>query len=115
MNDFYWAFLNERKFLYWKGFCNKDRNIAIYEIENVVNKYGYILDFHRFSDLEINIKIDIEKQNILKLYTHLKTLIDLDGYDDSNSESKMECSILLNITFLKSTGNLKIEVPAVPG
>lgn len=54
MNDFYWAFLNERKYLYWKAFCSKDRNIAIYEIENLVNQHGFITDFHMFSDMEIS-------------------------------------------------------------
>ena len=115
MNDFYWGFLNERKYLYWKAFCNKDRNIAIYEIENVVNQYGFITDFHMFSDIEISIKIEIEEQNIYKLYKDLKTYLDLNDIEVLNSKLKNDRTILLNITFLKSTGNLKIEVPAVPG
>jgi hypothetical protein len=115
MNDFYWAFLNNREYLYWKGFCRKDRNIAIYEIEKVANTHGFITDFHMFSDMEICIKIEIEEQNIYHLYTDLKNHITLNDYEDVNSRSKKERSILLNITFLKSTGNLKIEVPIVPG
>ena len=115
MNDFYWAFINERKYLYWKGFCNKDRNIAIYEIENVINQFGFIIDFHMFSDIEISIKIEIEEQNIYKFYTDLKTCLDLNDFEDLNPKSNYDRTILLNITFSKSTGNLKIEVPAVPG
>jgi hypothetical protein len=115
MNDFYWAFLNERKYIYWKGYCSKDRNEAIYEIENLVNRYGSITDFHMFTDIEINIKIEIEEQNIYNLYAELASYIALDSYEDLNSKSRNERSILLNITFLKSTGNLKIEVPNVPG
>lgn len=101
--------------IYWKGFSNKDRNIAIYEIENVVNQYGFIIDFQMFSDLELSIKIEIEEQNIYKLYMDLKTCLDLNVYEDLNSKSKNDRIILLNITFSKSTGNLRIRVPAVPG
>jgi len=115
MDDLYWAFLNNNKHLYWKGFCNKDRNIAINEIENIANNYGFITDFHMFSDMEICIKIEIEEQNINKLYADLSNYITLNDYENINSKSKKERSIFLNITFLKSTGNLKIEVPIVPG
>jgi hypothetical protein len=101
--------------MYWKGYSHKDRNIAIYDIENLVNKYGSITDFHMFSDVEINLKIEIEERKIYKLYVELKDYLDLDNFEDLDSESTNDRTILLNITFLKSTGNLKIEVPNVPG
>ena len=103
------------KNIYWKGFCSKDRNVAIYEIENIVNKYGFITDFRMSSDIEIGIKIEIEEQYICNLYDDLQNYLSIDGYEDLNLQSKKERLIFFNITFLKGTGNLKIEVPAVPG
>ncbi len=52
MPEPFWEFNKNSTFLYWKGFCNKDRNERI---------------------------------------------------------------ILFNITFTQATGDMKIEVPAVPG
>lgn len=99
----------------WKGFCNKDRNIAIYEISNVINQHGFINDFHMYSDMEMSIMIEIEAQKIAYLYQDLKTCLDLNEFEWLNSKSKNDQIIFLNITFLKSSGNLKTEIPAVPG
>jgi hypothetical protein len=96
-------------------YTNNDRHIAIYEIENITNQYGFITDFHMFSDVEINIKIEIEEANINNLYTDLKNYMTLSDYEVCHSKSNKECTILLNITFLKSTGDLRNDVPAVPG
>lgn len=115
MNDFFWRFLNTAEYIYWKGFSNKDRNISIFEIEEVVNRYGFITDYHRFSDMEISIKIEIEEQKIDSLYTDLKKYISLNASDDLHLKTNKERLILLNVTFVKSTGDLKNEVPAVPG
>jgi hypothetical protein len=115
MNDNFWQFLRKREYIYWKGFCIKDRNIGIYETESIINQYGFIVDFQMFSDIEIGIKIEIEELKIFKLYTNLKMVIDLCDYTDLNSESNIERTILLNVTFLKSTGNMKIEGPIGPG
>jgi len=115
MNDPYRAFLRKKEYQHWKGFSNKDRNAVINEIENIINRYGFITDFHMFTDMEICIKIETEEQNLYPLYSDLKNQITLNDYIDINSKSKKEHTIFLNITFLNSTGNLKIEVPAVPG
>lgn len=115
MDDFYWAFLNKNENIHWKGFSNRDRNEAIYEIERIVSQHGFITDHHMFSDMELTLKIEIAELNIQKLYMDLKSYLTMDNYGNLASESKTERSILLNITFVKSTGNLRIEVPAVPG
>jgi hypothetical protein len=115
MDKFYWDFLNKSRNIYWKGISNKDRNVAIYEIEKVANQYGYITDFHMFSDLEINIKIETTEQKIAGLYTDLKNYLTLNEILIIDSDSDSEIPVFLNITFIKGTGNLKIEVPSVPG
>jgi len=115
MNNHLWAFLNERENIYWKGFCRKNRNSCIYEIENIVNRYGSIMDFKMFSDLEIGIKIEIAEQKVYKLHKDLIEIIEIDDFGDLKSESNTERTILLNVTFLQGTGDMKIEGPIGPG
>jgi hypothetical protein len=111
----FWAFLNKNKNLYWKGFCNEDRNAAIYKIEDIVNSHGYITDSHMYSDIEICLKIEIEEKKIYNLYNELKSYITINEVNDIKSDSSRDRIVLINITFTQGTGNLKIEVPAVPG
>lgn len=113
--DFFWNFLNKNSNLYWKGFCNRNRNAAIYELESIINSFGYITDFHMYSDIEICLKIEIEEWKINNLYRELGSYLTLNEVIDMNSDSDRERIVLINITFTQSTGNLKIEVPAVPG
>ena len=115
MPEPFWEFNKNSSYLYWKGFCNKDRNIGIYEVERVVNKYGFIIDFHMFSDLEINLKIEIEERNISSLYHGLAEVLTLNDLKKIPSTDPTGRLILMNITFTQSTGDLRIEVPAVPG
>jgi len=103
------------KSIFWTGYSNNDRIIAISEIERIVNNYGCITDFKQFSDISICINIEISESNIDKLYDMLSGYIGLNDFEKLNSASDNECLILLNITFSKGTGNLRIETPAVPG
>ena len=111
----FWAFLNKNTNLYWKGYCNKDRNAAIYEIEIIVNNYGYIIDFHMYSDIEVCLKVEIEERKIPDLYSKLNSFLSLNDIKYEKSDSAHERIVFINITFTQSTGNLRIEVPAVPG
>ena len=113
--EHYWAFLNKKTGHYWHGISHKDRNPAIHELEGIVNRYGFITDYHMFSDMEISFHIEIEEKRIPGLFTDLEDLISLEGRGPVDPESEQERSILLRVTFVKSTGNLEIEVPSVPG
>jgi hypothetical protein len=55
------------------------------------------------------------ESKISKLNDELLDIITIDKYDQYNLTSQIERTIYLNITFTKGTGNLKIEVPSVPG
>jgi hypothetical protein len=100
--------------IFWTAYCNNDRIIAISEIEQIVNIYGYITDFKHFSDVSISITIELEELNIDKLYSALKKYMSLNDFDEIHSTSNSERIVLLNITFIKGTGDLRIETPAVP-
>jgi hypothetical protein len=101
--------------LFWKGFSNENRNRAIHDIEATINKYAYITDFKMFSDLEISISIEIEESNIDNLYHELEKYITLKDRGALESGSTQICVILLNLTFLRGTGNLEHSIPSVPG
>ncbi len=99
--------------IFWTGFSNKNRITAISEIEKIVGKHGYIIDFKRFSDMSLSINIELEELNIDKLYNDLKNYMNLNDYVELNSTSNRERSIFLNITFTQGNGDLRIEVPAI--
>ena len=99
--------------IFWTGFSNKERTIAIADIERVINHFGYITDFKLFSDTSISIKIEIEEHYIDKLYEDLTKDLSLDAVEKVSSSLKAERVIFLNITFAKGTGNLKIETPII--
>jgi|WetSurMetagenome_2_1015567.scaffolds.fasta_scaffold378043_2 hypothetical protein len=107
--------MNRNKNIYWKGYCHEVRNIAIYNIQQLINKHGYIVSYHMYSDMEISISIEIEERNIGSLYGNLKQYLDMSDNQEIESPAKTERLILFSITFANSTGDMSIESPHVPG
>lgn len=103
------------KNIFWTGFSNDERHIAIHKIQNTVSKYGDIVDFYLFSDISLSMAIEIAEFKIDKLYEELSKVIGLEQAEYLNSISTKERKLYLNITFAKGTGNLKIEVPTISG
>ena len=101
--------------IFWEGFSNDERFSAMNKIQNVISKYGDVVDVHLFSDISLNMTIEIEELKIDKLYDELNKIIGVQRHRYLNLISKKERTIYLNITFIKGTGNLKIETPSVPG
>ena len=97
------------------GICHEDRMTAINRIKDTVNKYGYITDYKFFSDISVSLVIEINEDRIKSIYDELSRIMDISYQDEFLPDSTTECLLLVNITFVKETGNLKIEVPAVPG
>ncbi len=101
--------------IFWTGYSNEERHSTINEIKSIISKYGDVVDFKLFSDISLNIKIEIAELKIDKLYDALSIKIGIDKFEYLNSDSNQERIVYLNITFNKGTGNLKIEVPSIPG
>jgi hypothetical protein len=101
--------------IFWAGFTNDERLSAITKIQDVVSKFGDIVDIHLFSDLSLSLTIEVQEFKIDRLHEDLGKIIGLEKPDYLNSISNEERTIYLNITFAKGTGNLKVEVPSVPG
>jgi hypothetical protein len=103
------------KTIFWTGYCNDERYGAINKIKSIISEYGALVDFKLFSDISLSIKIEIIELNIDNLYNALSQTMGIDKFEYLNSNSRKEIIVYLNITFNKGTGNLKIEVPSVPG
>ena len=101
--------------IFWTAGSNNERHSEIDKVKNVVNKFGDIVDFKFFSDLSLNVKIEIQELRIDELFGNLSNIIGMDSFESLNSKSPKERTVYLNITFIKGTGDLYIEVPSVPG
>ena len=101
--------------VFWTAYSNRDRTVAISQLEETVNRYGYIVQFKLFSDISLSVQIEITESQMDSLYAALEQLMRLDSIEKVNSSSDRERTVFLNITFIRGSGNLKIEVPAVPG
>ncbi len=84
-------------------------------IQGVVAKYGDIVDINLFSDISLTMRIEIDEFKIDRLYDELSAIMGVDKFEKLNSISKKERTVYLNISFTRGTGNLRIEVPSVPG
>ncbi|TDH26924.1 hypothetical protein EXU57_08960 [Segetibacter sp. 3557_3] len=101
--------------IFWIGYSNDERPVAIDKIRHVVSRYGDIVDFHIFSDISLSMTIEIEEYKIDCFYDELTQIIGVQKSAYLKSNPKKERTIYLNITFAKGTGNLEIGVPSVPG
>lgn len=104
-----------RENIFWTGFSDDERHSAINKIQRVISKYGDLVDIHLFSDISLSMTIEIEEFKIDRLYDELTKIIRVQKPEYLNSISKKERTLYINITFAKGTGNLKIEVPSIPG
>ena len=104
--------------LNWQLFSNQDRITAIEALKAIISKNdGYIVNFNLFSDLALSLTVEIEEQNISNLYSELETIISISESKPGNidDDSKKDWWILMNVSFSKGKGNLKVEIPDVPG
>ena len=103
------------KNIFWTGYTHQDRNMAISALKEIINLHGWIVDFKPLSDISLTFVIEIAESKIDSLFNMLKDNIVIGSFELLNSNSERERVIYLNITFTKGTGDLKIEVPAIPG
>lgn len=96
------------------AYCSCDRTAGITELERIVGKHGFLLDFKIFSDISISMIIEIEEGKVGDLYTALNEFVSLQDFE-APGPSLRECLVFLNVTFTRGAGNLRMEVPEVPG
>ena len=107
-----------QKKLRWQLFSNDDRNQVIEAIKNAIsNSDGYIMNFNMFSDLALSLSFEIKENKIQVLHKALSIVADISDLELHvlNAESKKEWLIFMNVSFGSGKGDLKHEIPAVPG
>lgn len=101
--------------IFWSGFTSKERAAAILELERIINQFGFIIDFQPFSDISLSIVIEVEESHIDQLHDALAKYLHMNTFDKMPTVSTKERTIYLNVTFSNAKGNLRNEIPAVPG
>lgn len=101
--------------IYWTALSKEDRIHGISRVESCILHHGFIVEFHFFSDISASLIIEIPENKVHELHEDLSKIIHIDEPNEPETDTDSDCTILLNITFLKNTGNARNEVPAVPG
>ena len=107
-----------QKKLNWQLYSAEDRNHTIEEVKKIILRCdGAILNFSFFSDLGMSLCLEISAQQIEVLHTELTAFGNITELDDAEikNRSKKEWLIFINLHFAKGLGNMKIEIPKVPG
>lgn len=115
MEKHYWKSTTHKEWIYWTGICSETRNAGLNHIKDCIDSYGFITDHHFFSDIAIGLRIEIEERKIASLYKALTQILTMAEFECGESESSAERTVMLNVTFTQSTGDMRTEVPAVPG
>jgi hypothetical protein len=103
--------------IFWTGICMQHRIEGMQEAERIIDALGFITDFKQFSDLAISLVIDVEACKVNRLYLALSEKFRLDPFDELKvgEDDKTSTQIFFNISFTEGHGDLKTEVPSVPG
>lgn len=102
----------------WEAFSSFERTSIIEEVKSTISSNsGAIMNFNMFSDLALNLSIEIEEKDIPKLHSALTKVLSVSNLDNGklNKMSNKENFIFLNISFASGEGKLKNVIPEVPG
>ena len=99
-------------------FSNEDRHKVIEEVKELISiHHGYITHFQLYSDLALVLTLEIEEQYITALHEAFERMAVISEINSElfRHEASKEWIIMLNLSFGQGKGELKVEVPAVPG
>ena len=106
------------KKLNWQAYSGDDRNKSIDEIKRIISASdGCIVNFQMYSDLALSLSIEIEESHIPDLHKALCSILKISDLDPESirPESKKEWLVFLTVSFRHGTGELKKDIPSVPG
>jgi phage-related tail protein len=101
--------------LYWKAVCRQNRTEACSVISALANRHGALMDVNFFSDLSASFVVEVEGASVKALYADLQNCLLIDELTDDLLNQLGTYAIMLHVTFADGTGNLRVQVPAVPG
>lgn len=96
------------------AYCAQERTAGISELERIAGKHGFLIDFKIFSDISISMIVEMEERKVGDFYAELKEIASTLDFDPP-APSLRECLVFLNVTFSRGAGNLRTDVPEVPG
>ena len=106
------------KKLNWKAVSGGKRIEVIEEVKHLISSNdGYIINFNMFSDLALSLSVEISEDRIEDLHKAMDACLTISELDINalSQQSKKEWVIYLNLSFGAGTGDLRIDVPDVPG
>jgi hypothetical protein len=99
--------------IFWTAYSKQDKTNGMLEVQEIVNNYGFIIDFKQFSDISMVIHVEIEEFKICKLFAALSKCVTVDNFQNTDSDSQRERNLFIHINFVKGTGDLRVEIPAI--
>jgi hypothetical protein len=100
--------------IYWKAICQGERIEAISRISDIINRYGAIVNFQKFSDVILSMVVETTGDQVDALYQNLSRAVTLEACKPDNLVVRGDIIILLQVTFAQSTGELVIETHDMP-
>ena len=114
-----WYKINEEvvQHFNWQAISRDNRHQSLeYVKESISQNDGYIIGFQMYSDLAINLTIEMELKDVIFLYRSLsKSLRFLKPASEPSLDSDKDCIVHLNLSFTQGTGNLTQVIPDSPG
>lgn len=107
-----------RKKLYWTALSQNDRLEDIESIKRTISDQGgSIVHFSMFSDMALGLAIEIDEADIVALYRAFEAFLKLveEAPQGLDSEGEEEWLIRMHVSFGKGTGDMKLQIPMVPG
>ena len=104
--------------LIWTAYSSKPRIEIIEKIKSIISSNdGYIMNFNMFSDLAMTLNIEIPGDKIIELHNTMNCILKISNIESNslNQGLKKEWRIFINISFSRGKGELKMEIPTVPG
>jgi len=99
---------------YWTCICPGDRTAAISAINLIAARFGTIIQFQRYSDLELSLLMETVSGSVHQLFEALQEHMHTEGYSWQDEQGPAAVYIFLRVTFASGRGDLAIEVPNLP-
>jgi len=100
--------------LNWELFSQQERTSAIEQLKRSINRCdGNIITCEMFSDISMNLILEIAEKHVSDLHTELQKVVDISDLDKKliSDDTEKEWTILMNINFAKRTAKLKPQRP----
>ena len=102
------------KSIFWEIISSEDRIAGINHIKAVVDRYGSIMEFKKFSDLSMSLIIEMNSTDLDPFRNRLKEVASIMSESAEDMIPGQEIMLYLNITFAHGTGDLRHEIPDFP-